>query len=70
MRPDTLGAEETHLLNSTWAIGEWSPWRSGKGELVLYRKYVKSGGKADITKFLSLLYPFQYSPHLAAMLAQ
>ncbi len=59
MRPDPLGAAETHLLNPTVAIWEWSPWRSGQGELVLYRKEVKSGGAADITKFPSLLDPLQ-----------
>jgi hypothetical protein len=36
MMPDTLGAEEMHLVNSTLAIEEWSPWRSGKGELALF----------------------------------
>jgi hypothetical protein len=46
------------LFNSTLAIWERSPCRSGKGGPVLGRNLVKSGGEADITKFPSFLFPF------------
>ena len=37
---------------------EWSSCRSGKGGPVLGRNSVKSGRKADIMKFASILVPF------------
>jgi hypothetical protein len=48
-----------HILDSTLAIWEGSPCRSGKGGPALCRNEVKSGGAADIAKFHSLLYPLQ-----------
>ena len=50
-----LGCDSYH---STLAIWEWNPCRSGKGGPVLGRNSVKSGRKADIMKFPSLLFPF------------
>ena len=47
-----------NLSHSTLAIWEWNPCRSGKGGTVLGRISVKSGRKADIMKFPSLLFPF------------
>ena len=46
-----------YIFNSTLAIWDWSPCRSGKGGPMLCRNYVKSGREGDITKFPNRLYP-------------
>ena len=43
--------------DSTLAIWEWDPCRSGKGRLMLLGNSVKSGGEGDITKFPIALGP-------------